>query len=1758
MKKHYAFLIFTMVCLVSKSTFAQQPIQFITGDFLPKKNIAENSFKLTDIYSAKYKNSYYLIVQFASTPGKADKDFLELSGMQLFSYLPSNAFIASCNYDFDFSILKKFNTLSVSSFPQAFKIDKAISSYEVVKDKNETVLVAVNYFPSINKETIQIELQKTGATIVSTKFDNTNVAFIQYDKSVLEKIAALPFVSYIHLQSTRDKPLNYNVKATHGFGALSSINGRNLLGKNMTIGIGDNSEISSHIDFSSRLINRVFATPANHGTHTSGTVAGGGIINPKNSGMAPRAKLVSQWFSDILANTPTYITDYNMVATNNSYTAAIPGCAGNGVYDALSNYTDVQMKNYETVLHVFAAGNDGAFTCAPNPTGYGTIKSGWQTSKNVITVGSMNQANYTISSTSSCGPVNDGRIKPEIVTNGISTTSTITNNGYSPNSGTSMAAPVVAGAATLLNERYRILNGGATPKASLIKAILCNTAEDLGNTGPDYIFGFGMLNARRAVEAIEGNQYFINTGTPATYPITLPTGVRRLKVMLYWADAAAAPNALSTLVNDLDLSVTNPSAVNNLPLILNPTNVTANALQGVDHLNNIEQVVIENPVAGTYTLNVNAFNIPQGPQEYILTYQLDMNGITIEYPFGGETLVPGETESIRWTAFGDESNTFTVDTSFNNGVTWGTLNNAVPSTSKTINWVVPAFTTNSALIRVSRNGSPFTDLSNFTFSILGQPVLTTSVPCEGYVQLDWAAIPSATSYDILQLVGDTMQVIGNTTSIGYLVSGLKSNSSYWFGVAAKNNTNSGRRSISRNVIPNTGTCTLSNFDNNFKAVSIDAPNTGRQFTTGALTATETVSLTIKNLDDVTSSGSYNLYYQINGNTPIMETVSLPINSLAISQYNFVQTANLSTVGNYTIKAWVKKIGDTQVLDDTIIVSIKNIPNAPITTLPLLEGFETANTNEYTTNNIGIDGVDRADFKTNAARGRLRTFVNTGFSLNGNKAITLDQFPFGALVTDSLILTYNALNYNSGNELRFDFSYKNHGQANNPNNKVWIRGSDTDAWIQAYDLVANQAQIGKWKKGLINVNEVLSTALPTQNITSSFQIKFGQQGNTSANNPAPELDNDDGYTFDDVLLSESFNDLTVKEILTPSLSGCNGFGSQPVSVIIKNNSPATLTNIPVSYNFNGGTAITETVPSIAPYSTLNYTFTTPAVLLNNTDYDFSFWVKAATDNYASNDSILNYSFHTSSVITNYPYLEGFETNDGNWFAKGTNTSWAWGTPVKSKINKAANGTKAWVTSLNNNYNNAELSYLYSPCFDLSTLTQPVLSFSHIFDLEDNCPCDYAWVEYSTNGGLTWIKIGTNGTGINWYNDPTSLNQWRTSFAKWHVASVDVPTTSNNVRFRFVLSSDEGVTAEGMGVDDIHIFDKASIYASSSNANTAQVVNGNNWIHFTVGGNRIASLNANGQDLGNTAVDVYPFTGTVRTNNNQYYLNRNIVVRPSTPPTTNVLVRFYFTDAEAKSLLAANSCGGCSKPTDPYELGVTKFSGTVIQENGTLSDNTGGIYQYILPSNTEVIPYDNGYYAEFAVNSFSEFWLNNGGINGNAPLPLELLSFEAYKQNKKSLLQWNTRFEIDVDKYVIERSSSGINFYAIGEQVSFNTIGNQVYNFVDEQPLANDNFYRLKCIDKNGQIKYAAVKKLRFSDKENDISIYPNPALNQTIFINSPSYCIEEHLYDATGKLIKTFGVRGKDIRLNLQGIEKGIYQLKIITNTTIYVRKIVVE
>ncbi len=377
----------------------------------------------------------------------------------------------------------------------------------------------------------------------------------------------------------------------------------------------------------------------------------------------------------------------------------------------------------------------------------------------------------------------------------------------------------------------------------------------------------------------------------------------------------------------------------------------------------------------------------------------------------------------------------------------------------------------------------------------------------------------------------------------------------------------------------------------------------------------------------------------------------------------------------------------------------------------------------------------------------------------------------------------------------------------------------------------------------------------------------------------------------------------------------------------------------------------------------------------------------------------------------------------------------------------------------------------------------------------------------------------------------------------------------------MSSDPGTNYEGIGIDDINIFDKAAIYSGANvTSGLTQTVSGSNWIHFTMGGKRIASINPHGQNLGTTSVKVYFNTGAIRNVNNQYYLDRNIVIQPANAPTAPVSVRYYFLDKEVKKLIAATGCGACTTIGDAYASGVTQYSNAPAEEDGNLANNIHGLYRYILPhTELSIIPYDSGYYAEYTVNRFSEFWINGGGVTADQPLPLLLEQFTATRSGSQGLLQWTTSQEENTSEFGIEKSENGISFYPIGSVAASGTSSIPVnYQFTDKNLVTGKNYYRLKMTDLDGQFSYSPVRTIDYSDNNFSISVYPNPVNQGVVHIVTSAICTRLDLFDISGRQIRGQNAFGLQNTVSVSGLTPGIYLLHIQTAAGRKIEKILIE
>lgn len=1546
---------------------------------------------INEFTKGRWKDRYYGLIYYDRLPHINKIKYLKNIGGNIIEVLSDNFYLVRFKNIPTSESLRNAGVKGVGQLAPKLKISAKLQPY-IIENNKDPIKISVLLHKGESVKEIIPDLEKLGFIPSNLMYQDRGLLTGTVSRNNLLIIAGFPFVRYLSLFDYSPKPLIFRENGVFGLNYLTnSVYGKGLSGNGVTVGIGDNADPTSHLDNQFKNINRnpSYILSSYHGTMVTGIVSGDGIIDERFVGVAPKAQTITDFYDYILTKSEIYNKDFGMTVTNNSYYLGYSGCPGNGEYNELSFYLDDQLYALNNMQHIFAAGNDGELNCNSFPKSFATIKSGFQVSKNVLTVGdfafSFNPR--VISESSSRGPVNDGRIKPEIVAPGNSIFSTSLNNAYGQDWGTSFAAPFVAGFWSLLTERYRQLNNGNSPPAGLLKSVFCNTASDKGNPGPDYTHGFGLVNPNRALDAIETNRYLrasVSQGNSFNHTIDVPQGTKKIKVMLYWHDRPGSPLAQKALQNDLDLQVTDRNNIY-LPWVLDPTEDKVNlpAVRKADHLNNIEQVTIDNP-GSNIDVSIFGYNILDDNQDFYLTWEFISGDLKIIRPQGGERFALGSTsEIISWDVADETSDSLTIEYSIDNGVNWNLLADNIAESRMFIGWPPPtSISSSKAKIRLKRKNNGSWVETPGTFSIMGFPQLTASSVCDGAVDLSWTAVSNATDYEVLQLENGEWQSVTFTPELKYAVRGLSKSRSYWFSVRARIQDSLGRRATAKRATPALTTpCLLPEFNNDLAIDGLMSPLNGRMNTSSQLSNTETIIARIKNLDDVSSVGSIEVYYQINGGVIVQEQVNSNINPGKVIDYAFNTKADLSSPGIYTIKLWVKQNGDNRISNDTGNYNIKHLPNEPIQ-LPFVENFESTNKDEYRNNTFGLQNITRFDYTNNTSNGRLRTFVNTGIAPEGNRAITLDASQFlgiSNLNQNQLIGTFNCSNFNLGEGLRLDFLYKNQGQLKSPKPSLWIRGQDNLSWIKAYEIDNSQYELEKVRTGMVNLYEVLNSA--GQPLTSSFQIMVQQLGRTSANNETyfTELfDLDDGLTIDKLRIINAKKDLMIASIISPDTIFCRGTQNfQYVTVQIKNTTSEALINIPVTYRLNKGMPVTENIPLISSNSELKYTFSTTIPNLDNGENKLDVWVSHPDDDYKMNDSILDHRFRLSKIITQFPYLEKFENDNGGWFTTSPYSSWTWGStnPIaRTLITSSANGNKSWFTSLSGGYLSNESSYLYSPCFNLSTLSNPVLSFSHISQQERGR--DFHQVEWSINNGLTWQRLGLQNNGTNWYD--TSAQYWNRSVQRWHVSSTDLPTGPSNIRFRFLMSSDDFNQAEGIGIDDVHIFDKATIY-QGQNTMVSQPVSGNDYVHFISDNNLIASINPLGQSLGNVAVGVYINQDSVRLLNNQYYLDRNLVIQSENVPSDSVLIRFYFTEDEIKKMINTTKCNSCIKLNNAYIAAITKYSGLPEYENGILNDGFGGVYQFIDASKIDIIPFNNGYYAEFKAKSFSEFWIHTLNYN-----------------------------------------------------------------------------------------------------------------------------------------------------------------------------------
>jgi hypothetical protein len=619
--------------------------------------LAGGQFTPPDITSAPGVSSGHIMIQFRGPVTDSDRENLVEAGVILLDYLPNYAYTARLNRPLSRSDLVKHRIRWIGDIAPGQKLAPIIAQggmplWAGRAADSVQITVALHSDERITDWADRIS-RDFGARVLGAQTITNAMELILPSSQVL-KLATLDAVSFIQPALPPQQEHNDGCRSAANVDSAQNAP-LNLTGSGVLVGIWDGGRVDeTHPDLTGRVISTDASGVTSHATHVAGTILGNGTQSSGTyKGMARLAQtLTCMWWntaSEMVTQYQEAIMSYGAEISNNSWGVGITAPVSNSKCLAtLGNYfiedaTIDQIVRGDAgapIIIVWSAGNmrsTGSQYC-------GSIGWTWNTidplasSKNVIAVGAVNSNDKSMTSFSSWGPTDDGRIKPDIVAPGCQTsgdfgvTSTESGGGYTVKCGTSMAAPVVTGLIALMKQRWNQTTPSDNLLPSTVKGILINTATDLGNVGPDFQNGWGLVNATQAARKVGiGWRSYVEsaagTGVTHTYSLTIAPSTPKLKVTLVWDDKGGTAQAGNALINDLDLELVDPSSNQILPWVLNPMNPSLPATHGADHLNNTETVEVSNPSSGTWLAVVTGYNIPNGPQKYSLVFSPDsING----------------------------------------------------------------------------------------------------------------------------------------------------------------------------------------------------------------------------------------------------------------------------------------------------------------------------------------------------------------------------------------------------------------------------------------------------------------------------------------------------------------------------------------------------------------------------------------------------------------------------------------------------------------------------------------------------------------------------------------------------------------------------------------------------------------------------------------------------------------------------------------------------------------------------------------------------------------------------------------------------------------------------------------------------------------------------------------------------------------------------------------------------------------------------
>ncbi len=603
-----------------------------------------------------------------------------------------------------------------------------------------------------------------------------------------------------------------------------------------------------------------------------------------------------------------------------------------------------------------------------------------------------------------------------------------------------------------------------------------------------------------------------------------------------------------------------------------------------------------------------------------------------------------------------------------------------------------------------------------------------------------------------------------------------------------------------------------------------------------LGAAEPVTVEVANFGSLDQSG-FNVYLQVDGGTISMEPFAGVLPAASTAPFTFSATADLSALGPHEIRSWTDLAGDLGPGNDTLVLVLENVPVVDV--FPYAENFESGSggwiaetLGAFSSWALGSPSGPVISGAPPATPSSTQTWcVNPAGNYVNNEAgaVVSPCFDFSGMVYPEILFDawWDSESGFDGTNLQAStdggMTWANVGTLGSPTADNWyvsafINGlnfsGSTTGWCNAGFASGGS---GGW----VRAREDMPALAGEPDVR--FRFNFGSDGSVTGF---------DGFAFDNIVIrNKPLNDLGVLSFEGPQ-DGCDLDASETLSVILVNGGVNDQVNFDVHYRVGTGPVVTETVTdTLFGLGTTLYFFATPADLSAEGPYDLAFWTSLPGDEDLTNDTLPAVLTHVPLVAA-FPYAEDFETPDHGWTVAGTAASWERALPAGAVISGTADGSAhAFVTNADGNYNSGEDSWVTSPCFDFSGLSNPGIALDVWWELESDplfgAAIDGAVLQYSLNDGFSWNRVGNAGDPDNWYNytdvfanpgnqPPPSPHGWsgRASSADgsngWlrAVHALDGLAGKPSVRLRVAVADDGFTQTDGFAFDNVAIVDAPS--------------------------------------------------------------------------------------------------------------------------------------------------------------------------------------------------------------------------------------------------------------------------------------------------------------------------------------------------------------